>query len=165
MLLISYNPNPLGIEWYKKIIKAYFLFNPLLQVTSDIHKYFILFFHITHMSFYFGFLVKTIFGLLPFWLIFFLVEVLKISLHLAVAVFNFSIIIQISYILNFEWVTRFDDKVSIYISYSYVKLVFIVLCKSFHIFKGSNNKGLNYFKGLDISLYLSLKKEFKNMIL
>ena len=129
MLLISYNPNPLGIEWYKKIMKAYFLFNPLLQVTSDIHKYFILFFPITHLSFYFGFLVKTIFGLLPFWLIFFLVEVLKISLHLAVAVFNFSIIIQISYILNFEWVTQFDDKVSKFNQILNLKNVFITIYK------------------------------------
>ena len=70
-------------------------------------------FHITHLSFYFGFLMHTIFGLLPFMVIFFLVEVLKISLHLAVAVFNFSMITQISYILNFEWVTRYDDKVRI----------------------------------------------------
>ena len=114
--------KPPGNRMVQENNKGIFLFYSLLQVTSDIHKYFILFFHITHLSFYFGFLVKTIFGLLPFWLIFFLVEVLKISLHLAVAVFNFSIIIQISYILNFEWVTQFDDKVSIYIY-----LLFIIL--------------------------------------
>ena len=82
-------------------------------MTSEVHNFFIFFFHLVTFSFYFGLLIRIIFGLLSFWCIFLLVELLKISLHLSIGVFNFSTIIQISLIMNFEWVYSYEDNVRI----------------------------------------------------
>ena len=41
-----------------------------------------------------------------------IVEAMKNSMHLAAAVLNVSALVQISYILNFEWIHRYNDKVA-----------------------------------------------------
>ena len=37
---------------------------------------------------------------------------MKNSMHLAAAVLNVSALVQISYILNFDWIHRYNDKVA-----------------------------------------------------
>ena len=69
-------------------------------------------FQLANSAFYSGIVLRTIFGFLPFWLIFFIVESMKNFLHLSIAFFNVSMIIQTSFILNHEWVHKYTDEVS-----------------------------------------------------
>ena len=48
---------------------------------------------------------------LVLWTIFILIELMKNFLHFAVSIFNVSIIIQVSFILNLEWVQNYEDQV------------------------------------------------------
>ena len=81
------------------------------MVTSDINHYFVISFHLTQFSFYFGLALRVILGPLSYWTVFIMVELLKNCLHLSFAIFNISTFIQISMILNFEWVYQKTDKV------------------------------------------------------
>lgn len=60
-----------------------------------------------------GLALRIIFGPLNYWTVFIIVEMLKNCLHLSFAIFNISTFIQISMILNYEWVFLRDDKVLI----------------------------------------------------
>ena len=80
-------------------------------MTSDINNYFVYSFHVTHCSFYMGLAFKIIFGPLNFWIVFIIVEMMKSSLHLSFAIFNISTFVQMSLILNYEWVFKKNDKV------------------------------------------------------
>ena len=81
------------------------------MVTSDIHNYFVISFHHLNFSYYFSFLARVVFGHLPFWVIFVLVEFMKQGLFVSLAVFNISTLIQTSFILNHNWVHIYEDKV------------------------------------------------------
>ena len=82
-------------------------------------------FQLANSAFYSGIVLRTIFGFLPFWLIFFVVETMKNFLHLSIAFFNVSMIIQTSFILNHEWVHKYTDEVSTI----YTTLIFIWIDK------------------------------------
>ena len=58
-----------------------------------------------------GLAFRIIFGPLNFWLVFIIVEMMKSSLHLSFAIFNISTFVQMSLILNYEWVFKKNDKV------------------------------------------------------
>ena len=81
-------------------------------MTSDINTYCVYSFHVTNFIFYFGILVKTLFGSLNFWTTFVLIELTKVSLHLSFSIFNISTFVQISLILNYEWVVEREDQVT-----------------------------------------------------
>ena len=88
------------------------------MVTSDIHNFFVISFHNLNISYYFSFLARVVFGHLPFWVIFVLVELMKQCLFASLAIFNISTLIQTSFILNHNWVHTYEDKVwYIYIWY------------------------------------------------
>ena len=78
--------------------------------------------HFSFFFFYSGILIRSIFGFLPFNIIFASVEAMKISFTQVIAVFNVSAAVQLSIILNFDWVQKFEDKVIIQISTAFIFL-------------------------------------------
>ena len=56
-------------------------------------------------------MVRAVFGSLPFWIIFLMLESLRNTTQLACALLNSSVIVQLSIILNLEWTSRYSDKV------------------------------------------------------
>ena len=78
--------------------------------------------HFSFFFFYSGILIRSIFGFLPFNIIFASVEAMKISFTQVIAVFNVSAAVQLSIILNFDWVQKFEDKVIIQISTAFISL-------------------------------------------
>ena len=82
------------------------------MVTSDVHNYFVISFHYLNISYYLSFLARVVFGHLPFWIIFILVEFMKQCLFVALSIFNISTLLQTSFILNHNWVHTYEDKVS-----------------------------------------------------
>ena len=83
------------------------------MVTADITNYLLLAFHIANFNYYFSVYCRILFGYLSFWQTFYFVEMFKISLHMATAMFNVTTITQISILLDLEWVHQYDDKVGI----------------------------------------------------
>ena len=81
------------------------------MVTSDIHNFFVISFHYLNISYYSSFLARIVFGHLPFWIIFVLIEFMKQCLFISLAIFNISAFIQTSFILNHNWVHIYEDKV------------------------------------------------------
>ena len=81
------------------------------MVTSDIHNFFVISFHYLNISYYLSFLARLVFGHLPFWVIFVLVEFMKQCLFVSLSIFNISALIQTSFILNHNWVHIYEDKV------------------------------------------------------
>ena len=86
----------------------FFLFS---QVTSDVHNLYVTGSHITVAVFYSGIIMRTLFGYLPFWTTFMLVEMFKYSIFAAFSVLNVSTCIQTALILNYQWVYNYNDKV------------------------------------------------------
>ena len=79
-------------------------------VTADIHNIFVISFHFLNVFYVLLLLARVIFGHLPFWIIFVIVELMKQSLFMTVSIFNISALIQASFILNLSWVHIYDDK-------------------------------------------------------
>ena len=103
-----------------------FYLSTSLKVTSDIHQIALIAGHFSFFFFYSGIMLRSIFSFLPFNVIFANVEAMKISFTQVVAVFNVSAAVQLSIILNFDWVQKYKDNVIIQIS-----TVFIFLHLSF----------------------------------
>ena len=83
----------------------------ILQVTTDINNLIIKCFHVTHVSYYFGFLLRAVAGTLSYWTIFIVIEGLKNTTHLACSLLNTSVIIQLSIVWNLDWISNYSDKV------------------------------------------------------
>ena len=78
--------------------------------------------------FYSGILLRCIFGTLPFYVIFAIVEAMKMSFTLVTGVSNVSTAVQLSIILNYDWVQKYEDKTIVKGS-----LVCILLHLLFHL--------------------------------
>ena len=88
----------------------------MLQVTSDIHKFFLTVCQAMFVSLSIGLSVRCIFGPLPFNAIFVTLEIWKITLHLATALFNVSAVLQFFIIFNADWIHNFTDQKIFYTS-------------------------------------------------
>ena len=80
------------------------------QVTSEIHNFFLTVCHFAFFLFYTGLILRSLSGHLSFWVIFALVETLKMSFVLATGIFNVSSFIQLSIILNFKLTQNYRDR-------------------------------------------------------
>ena len=78
---------------------------------SDLNIFFNLTLHLSYFVFAAGLLLRTVLGHMNFWPLFLLVEVMKITFQLNLAVMNVSCLLQFSVIMNFDWVYRYTDKV------------------------------------------------------
>ena len=82
----------------------------MFQVTSDIHHFFLTVCHLAFFLFYIGLVLRCLFGPLHFWVVFALVESLKMSFILATGIFNVSSFIQLSIIINSKWTQKYKDR-------------------------------------------------------
>ena len=81
-------------------------------MTSDLNIFLNLTLHLSAFVFSAGLLIRTVLGHMNFWPVFFLVEIMKMTCQLNLAVLNVSCLLQFSVIMNFDWVHRYGDKVS-----------------------------------------------------
>ena len=81
-------------------------------MTSDIQQLFVQSSHLTVAVLYTGVTLRTLAGHLGFWTIFILVELSKLSMSASFAILNVATFIQMSFILNLQWVYKYDDKES-----------------------------------------------------
>ena len=80
-------------------------------VTSDLNIFLNLSLHLSCFVFSAGLLLRTVLGHMSLWPVFFMVEIMKITFQLNLAVLNVSCLLQFSIIMNFDWVHSYRDKV------------------------------------------------------
>ena len=82
-------------------------------MTSDLNIFINLTLHLSCFVFIAGLLLRTVLGHMNFWPVFVVVEIMKISFQLNIAVMNVSCLLQFSVIMNFDWVHRYGEKVKL----------------------------------------------------